>query len=140
MTVLCLAAGMACSGDGGPTSTNIIGEDVARVVVSPSTLQLAAGLSAQFTVELFTAQNALLAGRPVTWSSSSPSVATVSQSGMVTSVAGGSTTISATAEGKSGSAQLTVLAAPGGAPVRMELTPTTVKIPAGASAQLQAQA
>ncbi len=140
MTVLCLAAGMACSGDGGPTSTNIIGEDVARVVVSPSTLQLAAGLSAQFTVELFTAQNALLAGRPVTWSSSSPSVATVSQSGMVTSVAGGSTTISATAEGKSGSAQLTVLAAPGGAPVRMELTPTTVNIPAGASAQLQALA
>jgi hypothetical protein len=138
--LLCLAALASCSGDSGPTGTNIIDDAVSRVVVTPSTLQLAKGLNGQFTAVAMNAANAVLAGRSVTWSSGNTAVATVAGSGVVTTVGPGTTTISAVVDGKTGTAQLTVLAAPGGAPVRMELTPTTVNLQAGASAQLQALA
>jgi len=51
----------------------------------------------------------------VTWSSSNTSVATVSNSGLVSGVTPGSITISATSEGKSGTAAITVTSS-GGAP------------------------
>ena len=54
-----------------------------------------------------------LAGRTVTWSSSAPSVATVSSSGLVSGVAMGSATISATSGGVAATAVLTVTADPG---------------------------
>src|SRR5207244_7837774 len=56
-----------------------------------------------------------LSGRTVTWSSSNTAVATVSTSGLVSGVAPGSITISATSEGKSGTAAITVTSS-GGAP------------------------
>jgi hypothetical protein len=45
----------------------------------------------------------------VTWASSAPSVATVSANGQVTAVSVGTATITATAEGKSGSVNVTVV-------------------------------
>src|SRR6185295_17259301 len=50
----------------------------------------------------------VLGGRTVTWSSGAAGVATVSSQGLVTGVAGGSAQITATSEGKSGSATITV--------------------------------
>jgi len=50
--------------------------------------------------------------RPVTWSSSNLAVATVDTTGMVTGVSAGPVTISASREGRTGSANLTVLPAP----------------------------
>ena len=52
------------------------------------------------------------ARRPVTWSSSNTAVATVSAAGLVVGVSAGPATISAGREGQTGSADLTVLAAP----------------------------
>ena len=49
-----------------------------------------------------------LPGRAVSWSSSTPSVATVSGSGLVTGLATGSTTVTATSEGQSGTSSITV--------------------------------
>jgi len=49
-----------------------------------------------------------LAGRPVVWETSSPSVATVSASGLVTAVGTGAVNINATVEGKVGTATITV--------------------------------
>lgn len=49
--------------------------------------------------------------KPVTWSSRNPVVATVDQNGKVTAVAPGSATITATADGVSGTCQITVSAA-----------------------------
>ena len=49
-----------------------------------------------------------ISGRAVTWASSNPSVATVSSQGVVTAVANGSTSVKATVDGVSGSANLTV--------------------------------
>jgi hypothetical protein len=138
--LLCLATLASCSGDSGPTGSNIIDDAVARVEIHPTSLQLASGLSAQFTAEVVSTQNVVLAGRAVTWSSGNPAVATVSGSGLVTATGAGTTSINAASGGKTGTAQLTVIPAPGGAPVRMELTPTTVSITVGASLQLQALA
>ena len=51
--------------------------------------------------------------RPVTWTSSTPAVATVDANGLVTAVtAGGPVTITATSEGKSGTSSITVTLAP----------------------------
>src|SRR5213079_1687758 len=49
-----------------------------------------------------------LTGRTITWSSSDNSVATVSSSGLVSGVVAGSATITATSEGQSGTAAITV--------------------------------
>ena len=53
-----------------------------------------------------------LSGRVVAWSSSNSAVATVTDGGVVTGVAPGSVSITATSEGRSGSASLTVVPAP----------------------------
>src|SRR5205814_7677070 len=56
--------------------------------------------------------NNVLSGRTVTWTSSSPAVAAVDVNGFVTADAPGNTTITATSEGKIGSAAITVTQAP----------------------------
>jgi uncharacterized protein YjdB len=57
-------------------------------------------------------RGAILVDRPVTWTSSTPTVATVDATGLVTAIAVGSTVITATAEGKSASLSLTVTPPP----------------------------
>ncbi len=81
---------------------------VASVTVSPPTTALAIGGTATLTATVKQANGATLTGRTVTWSSSAPNVATVSNSGDVTAVAAGNATITATSEGKSGTASVTV--------------------------------
>ena len=58
--------------------------------------------------------------RPVTWSSSSNAVATINLAGTVTAVSAGPVTITATADGKSGSVELSVAAAVGALTVTVE--------------------
>lgn len=82
---------------------------VATVVVSATTTTLVPQQSLQLTVVLQDAGGAPLTGRPVTWTSSQAQVATVSTTGLVTALATGSTTITATSEGKSGTIALTVV-------------------------------
>jgi len=84
---------------------------VASVVVSPAPATLSVGGTVQLTVTLKDASGTTLTGRTVAWTSSTLTVATVSQSGLVTDVAsGGTTTITATSEGKSGTSAVTVQA------------------------------
>src|SRR6266496_3833718 len=81
---------------------------VASVTVSPSTVTLQVGGTAQLTATLKDSAGRTLSGRTITWSSDSASVATVSASGLVTAVKAGTATIRATSEGKSGTAVVTV--------------------------------
>jgi Big-like domain-containing protein len=81
---------------------------VASVTVSPATVSILVGATQQFTAVTKDSAGNVLTGRVVTWSTSSSSVATVSGSGLATGIAAGSVTITATSEGKSGSASLTV--------------------------------
>ncbi|PYO39887.1 MAG: Ig domain-containing protein, partial [Gemmatimonadetes bacterium] len=73
-----------------------------------ATASVMVGQAAQFTAIPKDANGFALAGRVVTWSSNNTTVATVNASGLVTGVAVGSATITATSEGKNGTAVLTV--------------------------------
>jgi surface protein len=75
---------------------------VHSVSVSSVSKVLAIGSSEQLTAVVKDGSGNVLPGRIVTWSSSDSAVAAVSSAGLVTAVASGSVTISATSEGKVG--------------------------------------
>ena len=77
----------------------------------------------------------VLTGRTVTWSTSSASIATVSQTGVVTGVAAGTATITATSEGKTGTATITVTAVP---VATVTVAPTTLPLQVGQTGTLTA--
>src|SRR6266571_3427451 len=83
---------------------------VAAVTVSPATAILQAGAAAQLTAVTTDSAGNPLTGRTVSWTSLDSTVATVSASGLVKGVATGTTTITATSEGKSGRATISVAA------------------------------
>lgn len=85
---------------------------VATVSVTLANAARFVGQTTQAAADVRDAGGAALSGRPVVWSSSKPGVATVSPTGVVTAVSAGTTTITATSEGKSGSAALTVSLVP----------------------------
>ena len=100
-------------GKTGTASVTVSNTPVASVTVSPATASLTVGQTAQLTATTKDANGNILSGRPVTWSTSNGSVATVSSSGLVTAAGAGSATITATSEGKSGTATITVTAPTG---------------------------
>jgi uncharacterized protein YjdB len=86
---------------------------VATVIVDPdsSTITTAGGQKVQLTDTLEDAQGDTLLGRTVTWASSNASIATVSDKGLVKPATDtGFVTITATAEGKKGTASVHVQA------------------------------
>jgi uncharacterized protein YjdB len=86
------------------------------------------------TATLRDANGNVLTGRTVTWSTSNANVATVSATGRVTAVAAGSAVITATSEGKSGTASVTVRE-----PVAsVEVTPAASALLVGETVQLTA--
>lgn len=85
---------------------------VATVTVSPPSVSLGVGGTQQLTAVLADASGNTLTGRVVTWSSSSPSTATVSSAGLLTAVAVGTATVTASSEGRSGAATVTIVTAP----------------------------
>jgi Bacterial Ig-like domain (group 2) len=82
---------------------------VATVRVGPTTASVDIGATVQLTATTVDAQNATITGRPITWTSQTPATATVSTSGLVTGVAAGTVTVTATADGISGTASVVVL-------------------------------
>jgi alpha-tubulin suppressor-like RCC1 family protein/uncharacterized protein YjdB len=96
-------------GKSGSSTVSVASAPVASVTVSPGELTLLVEASQQLTaIVLDQAGNPLL-GRAITWETTEPTVATVSATGMVTGVGGGSATIIATSEGKNGSAAVSVI-------------------------------
>lgn len=81
---------------------------VASVTVSPSSTTILLSGTVQLTAKLLDAGGNVLSGRVVTWSSSDTTKATVSATGLVTPVAFGVVTITATSEGKTGTSVVTV--------------------------------
>jgi len=71
---------------------------------------LLTGATTQATAVARDANNNVLTGRTVSWTSSNTGVATVTSSGLVTARAAGTTQITATVEGRSGSRALSVTA------------------------------
>lgn len=108
--VLYLLAQIACgdAGSGPGTTPQPTVASVSVVLASPTVI---AGRTTQATATLRDAANNVLSGREVSWTSSNAAAATVSSSGLVTALAAGTVTITATSEGRSGSATLVVTAA-----------------------------
>ncbi|MGV3710747.1 MAG: Ig-like domain-containing protein [Gemmatimonas sp.] len=98
---------------------------VASVTVAPATNILTAGETQQLTATLRDAQGNTLTGRTIAWASSNAAIATVSSTGLVTTVAAGNVTISATSEGQSGTATFAI-AANANAPLITSVTPATL--------------
>jgi murein DD-endopeptidase MepM/ murein hydrolase activator NlpD len=106
--VLCTLA--ACGGDAGSRMpTTPVTPAVATVTLSQSEISIGSTGTAQVMAIARDANGATLTGRNVTWSSSNMSVAIVGETGLITAVAQGSSTITATVEGKTASVPLTVL-------------------------------
>jgi uncharacterized protein YjdB len=95
-------------GKSGQATATVNQVPVASVTVSPSSASMNVGQTAQLTATTRDANNTVLTGRSVAWSSSNASIATVSASGLVTGVSAGSATILASSEGKTGSATIAV--------------------------------
>src|SRR2546426_892300 len=108
---------------------------VALVSVSPASATVAAGNTVQLSVTLQDANGNPLSGRVVTWASSNPAAATVNGSGLVTGVAAGAATITATSEGKSATAPITVVPLP---VASVTVSPPAPSVQAGQTVQLTA--
>jgi hypothetical protein len=85
---------------------------VASVVVTPDAATIAFAATTPLTATLTDSRGNVLTGRTVTWSSSNANVASVDATGIVTGITAGTATITATAEGQSGIAAVTVLPPP----------------------------
>lgn len=83
---------------------------VATVAVSPTTTTISAGATSQLTATTKDAAGTTLVGRVVTWTSNAAGIATVSSTGLVSGVAAGSAVITATSEGRTATANVTVTA------------------------------
>src|SRR5207302_6422175 len=98
-------------GKSGTSAVTVTTVPVASVTVSPSPASVQLGSTVQLTATPKDAKGNPLSGRVVTWSSNNTAVARVNSSGLVTGVAAGTATITATSEGKSGTSAVTVTAA-----------------------------
>ncbi|MEP6835898.1 MAG: Ig-like domain-containing protein [Gemmatimonas sp.] len=116
----------SCSSDsGGVTTPDPV---ISRIDVTAPLTTLSPGQTVQLSAVAKTAAGAVVAGTP-TWSSSSTEKATVNGSGVVTAVAPGAVTITATRGGISGTTALTVIAAGGAvATVSVALSDVTLQI------------
>ena len=101
----------ACSSGTGPGPEHRT--PVASVALSPRSLTIVVGQTAQLTAVPLDAHGTPLAGRPVTWSSSDSTIAGVTSDGRVAGRSAGRVTITATSEHRSATTDVTV-AAPGG--------------------------
>jgi hypothetical protein len=113
---------------------------VTTLTVSPASVSVAAGANSTLQATVKDQSGNVMTGQTVTWSSNNTGVATVNSSGVVTGVAAGSATITATSSGKSGTSAITVTAGPPPPPVVTTVTvaPASASIAAAATVPLQA--
>jgi len=113
----------------------ILNPPVASVSVSPASSNLFVGRTVQLAATARDAAGNVLTGRSITWSSSASGIASVSASGVVSGSAAGSATITATSEGQTGSATITVALVPVASVV---VAPGSGTLRIGTSAQFSA--
>ena len=122
-------------GKSGTATVTVTGAPVASVTVSPPNAGLTIGQTTTLTAKTLDANGEELTGRAIAWSTSAPSVATVSSTGVVTASGVGSATITATSEGKTGTATITVTTVP---VASVTVAPTTLPLQVGGTGTLTA--
>lgn len=124
------------TGSTGLTVAPVIAPTLASIAVTPSSASVASGNTQQFAATgIYSDGSTQNLTTSATWQSSVPSVATIDNIGLATSVGGGNTQILATYEGVSGIATLTVSPA---TLVALSVTPATVSLAEGTSQQYRA--
>jgi uncharacterized protein YjdB len=110
---------------------------VTTVTVAPTSASVVAGATTTLQATVKDQNGNVMTGQAVTWSTNNAAVATVNSNGVVTGVAAGSATITATSSGKAGTSNITVTAV---APVVTTVTvaPTSASVLVGATTTLQA--
>ena len=127
----------ASAGSASGSAVVTVMQSVASVEVSPSVYELTAlGQTVQLTAEAFDENGHAVAGAEFSWESSDAAVATVGAGGLVTAVAEGVATITASAGEASGSVVVPVMQ-----PVAsVEVSPSAETIELGSTLQLTAEA
>jgi uncharacterized protein YjdB len=120
----------------GSTSLTVTAPTLVSITVTPANPSIAAGQQQQFTATgNYTDGSHQNLTSTATWTSSTPSVATIAAGGMASGVAQGSTTIQATSGSINGSTSLTVTPP---TLVSITVTPTNSSIAAGQQQQFTA--
>ena len=138
--VTALSAGSAVitatvEGKSGVAAITVAPAPVASVVVSPSSATLVVGQTVELEAQPRDASGQPLSGRAVTWSSNRSEVATVTSTGVVAAVSPGTATITASSEGRGGTATI-VVEAP--SVNRVEVTPASTTVDVGGAFRLTA--
>jgi uncharacterized protein YjdB len=140
-----VAAGSAtitatCAGKSGTAGVTVTATPpvVTTVTVAPSTASVVAGATTPLTATVRDAQGNVMTGQTIVWSTNNAAAATVNSNGVVTGVAAGSATITATCAGKTGSSAVTVTASPPPVVTTVTVAPSTASIVVGATAPLMA--
>jgi len=121
-------------GKSGIATITVTKPPVASVRLQPDRADVAVDATLQLSAAALDGNGAPMPDRAITWTTSSPGVASVNGSGLVTGVAAGTATITASSEGKSSNATITVSQVV----VRVDVNPTAVSLQAGQSRQLVA--
>jgi acetyl esterase/lipase len=130
VTITAYAGGMS-----GSAQLSVSNTPVAGITVTPDRVEVPVDGSVTLTATVRDADGNVLPGRAVTWTSSAPTVASVSTDGRVRGEAVGSAVITASAEGQSGSAEARVLLTP---VANVTITPDPATVVEGATLQFSA--
>ena len=122
------------------TATLTVEPVISSITVRPSSATINEGSTRQFRATAYTSYNVAIQNVPFSWSSSNPSVATVSSSGLARGVNEGTATIRARAVGRTGSATLTVTESPPLVVATIEVSPSSASIDEGGMQQFAATA
>ncbi len=128
-TLALLALCLSCSSGTEP------GANAAAVQILPASVRMSPGDTLSLSVSAFDDEGTLLPGASVSYESSSPSVVTVSGSGMLRAIGLGTATVTVSVGSKSVTVPVTVV----GAPWAVQVTPARVRALAGDSVPLGAQ-
>jgi uncharacterized protein YjdB len=109
---------------------------VARVTLSPSTLSLPVTRQDQLTAVAYDAVGVPVPGQTYAFSSSAPSVVSVSNTGLITASSQGTATITVGTSGKTATSTITVTPGGGGTITRVDVTPASTSVAAGSTVQL----
>lgn len=135
LPVLLLAVTMGCGG-GSSSSSGQQTVTLQSIQVTPSAPSIALGLTQQFKATgTYSDHSTRDLTNSASWSSSNPTAVAISGTGMATSKALGSATITATASGVSGNTTVTITAA---ALTTLTISPANPSLPVGTTLQLAA--
>jgi len=126
----------ASEGQSGAMAITVTVVPVATVAVSPTSASVTIGQTVQLTATPKDANGNPLPGRTVTWATSNAAVAAVNGSGLVSGGATGTATIiTASSEGRNGTATITVTNVP---VATVSVSPATASLQVGQTVQLTA--